>query len=84
MRSGCRCAYQCRLVLPFPQRKCDAYWEAQQARRWAKDVENFRNIDNSELRVGVMGLGEAGCRFVALPCLVVGARCGPLPEHRQQ
>lgn len=43
------------------QRKCDAYWEAQRARRWDKGVENFRNIDNSELRVGVMGLGEAPC-----------------------
>jgi glyoxylate/hydroxypyruvate reductase A len=42
------------------QRKCDAYWEAQRARRWAKEVENFRNIDNSELRIGVMGLGVMG------------------------
>lgn len=40
------------------QRKCDAYYRAQQQRHWAKDIENFRSIDNSELRVGIMGLGE--------------------------
>lgn len=48
----------CRILAPCLQRKCDAYWEAQRERRWAKEVENFRNIDNSELRVGIMGLGE--------------------------
>ena len=40
------------------QRKCDAYWWAQQEARWDKGIENYRNIDNSELSVGVMGLGE--------------------------
>ena len=50
---------QCCLPAPLVlQRKCDAYWEAQRERRWAKEVENFRNIDNSELRVGIMGLGQ--------------------------
>ena len=43
---------------PMPQRKCDAYLAAQRGRRWDKGIENFRNTDNSELRVGVMGLGE--------------------------
>ena len=43
---------------PALQRKCDAYWEAQREARWAKEVENFRNVDNEELHVGVMGLGE--------------------------
>ena len=43
---------------PTWQRKCDAYWEAQREARWAKEVENFRNVDNEELHVGVMGLGE--------------------------
>ncbi|GAB4819814.1 hypothetical protein N2152v2_006860 [Parachlorella kessleri] len=42
------------------QRKCDDYWRAQQERRWAKDVENYRSVDNSELRVGIMGLGVMG------------------------
>ena len=39
------------------QRKCDDYWRAQRERRWAKDIENYRSVDNSELRVGIMGLG---------------------------
>lgn len=51
---------------PSLQRKCDAYMEAQRERRWAKDVENFRNIDNSELRIGVMGLGELPSMLLAL------------------
>ncbi|PSC71738.1 Glyoxylate hydroxypyruvate reductase A [Micractinium conductrix] len=42
------------------QRKCDAYMVAQRAARWDKGVENFRNVDNRELRVGVMGLGVMG------------------------
>jgi glyoxylate/hydroxypyruvate reductase A len=41
------------------QRRCDAYWAAQRAARWDKGIENFRNVDNAELRVGVMGLGES-------------------------
>lgn len=40
------------------QRRCDAYLEAQRDGRWDKGIEDFRNVDNSELRVGVMGLGE--------------------------
>ncbi len=50
------------------QRKCDSYWQAQQAQRWAKDIENFRNIDNGELRVGVMGLGVMGGAVVDVLC----------------
>lgn len=42
------------------QRKCDAYWHAQLEGRWDKSVENYRNIDNAELKVGVMGLGVMG------------------------
>ena len=42
------------------QRKCDEYWAAQRACRWDKGIENFRNIDNAELRVGVMGAGVMG------------------------
>lgn len=46
-------------VFSWPQRKCDAYMVAQRAARWDKGVENFRNVDNRELRVGVMGLGAS-------------------------
>ena len=42
------------------QRKCDAYYLAQQASTWDKDIENNDNIDNEELRIGVMGLGVMG------------------------
>ena len=42
------------------QRKCDEYLEAQRESRWDKSIENFRNIDNSELSVGVMGSGVMG------------------------
>lgn len=42
------------------QRKCDAYMAAQQQRRWDKGIEDFRNVDNGELRVGIMGLGVMG------------------------
>jgi glyoxylate/hydroxypyruvate reductase A len=42
------------------QRKCDNYWIAQSEGRWDKSVENFRNVDNAELKVGVMGLGVMG------------------------
>lgn len=44
--------------LPSLQRKCDAYMAAQQQRRWDKGIEDFRNVDNGELRVGIMGLGK--------------------------
>ena len=42
------------------QRRCDAYWTAQRDARWDKSIENFRNIDNSELGIGVMGAGVMG------------------------
>lgn len=42
------------------QRKCDAYAAAQRESKWDKSIENFRNIDNAELRVGVMGAGVMG------------------------
>ncbi|KAL4424688.1 hypothetical protein ABPG77_004495 [Micractinium sp. CCAP 211/92] len=42
------------------QRKCDAYLAAQQQRRWDKGIEDFRSVDNGELRVGIMGLGVMG------------------------
>ena len=45
-------------LAPMLQRKCDAYLAAQRQRLWDKGIENFRNTDNSELRVGIMGLGE--------------------------
>ena len=49
------------------QRRCDAYLAAQRQRRWAKDVEHFRNIDNAELRVGILGLGECEAFSPARP-----------------
>lgn len=42
------------------QRRCDEYWHAQLKKNWDKGIENFRNVDNSELRVGVMGMGVMG------------------------
>lgn len=42
------------------QRRCDEYAAAQAAGRWDKSIENYRNVDNAELRVGVMGLGVMG------------------------
>jgi phosphoglycerate dehydrogenase-like enzyme len=44
------------------QRRCDAYARAQRERRWDKAIENFRSVDNAELRVGVMGLGALRAR----------------------
>ena len=44
------------------QRKCDDYFRAQMECRWDKSVENYKNIDNHEVRVGVMGLGLMGAR----------------------
>jgi len=44
------------------QRKCDDYFRAQIECRWDKSVENYKNIDNHEVRVGVMGLGLMGAR----------------------
>lgn len=42
------------------QRKCDAYYQAQMDSRWDKSVENYKNVDNHEISVGVMGLGVMG------------------------
>lgn len=42
------------------QRRCDAYLQAQRDHLWDKGIENYKNIDNAELRVGVMGLGVMG------------------------
>lgn len=42
------------------QRKCDAYYQAQMESRWDKSVENYKNVDNHEISVGVMGLGVMG------------------------
>lgn len=42
------------------QRKCDAYYMAQMESRWDKGVENYKNIDNQEVSIGVMGLGVMG------------------------
>jgi len=54
----CREYGMLKVACPFwLQRKCDDYWRAQQERRWDKDIENYRSVDNSELRVGIMGLG---------------------------
>ncbi len=44
------------------QRKCDDYFRAQMQCRWDKSVENYKNIDNHEMRVGVMGLGMMGAK----------------------
>ena len=44
------------------QRKCDDYFRAQMESRWDKSVENYKNVDNHEVRVGVMGLGLMGGR----------------------
>ena len=44
------------------QRKCDEYFRAQLECRWDKSVENYKNIDNHEMRVGVMGLGLMGAK----------------------
>jgi glyoxylate/hydroxypyruvate reductase A len=44
------------------QRKCDDYFRAQMECRWDKSVENYKNIGNHEVRVGVMGLGLMGAR----------------------
>jgi glyoxylate/hydroxypyruvate reductase A len=42
------------------QRKCDAYFAAQRESKWDKSIENFRNVDNAELQVGVLGAGVQG------------------------
>ena len=69
----------------------DAYLAAQQAGDWGcgKAVENYRQVDNGELGVGVMGVGHLGGAAVTLllaagyrvstwtrrPREVPGARC---------
>ncbi|EFN53749.1 hypothetical protein CHLNCDRAFT_59729 [Chlorella variabilis] len=50
------------------QRKCDEYLAAQQAQSWdqGKAVESYRQVDNGELRVGVMGAGHLGSAAIDL------------------
>ena len=81
--------------MPTPQtcsKQCsDAYLAAQQAGDWGggKAIENYRQVDNGELGVGVMGVGSMGGAAVDLllaagyrvstwtrrPREVPGARC---------
>jgi glyoxylate/hydroxypyruvate reductase A len=42
------------------QRKCDEYFRAQMDSRWDKSIEEYKNIDNHEVSIGVMGLGVMG------------------------
>ena len=42
------------------QRKCDEYYHAQMDSRWDKSIENYKNIDNGQVSVGVMGVGLMG------------------------
>lgn len=40
------------------QRRMEEYAVAQRERRWAKeDVENYTQVDNGDLTVGILGLG---------------------------
>ena len=36
------------------------YIVAQREKRWAKDIEDFNQVDNPDLRVGILGLGVMG------------------------
>jgi len=41
------------------QRRMEEYAVAQREKRWAKeDVEKYTQVDNADLTVGVLGLGE--------------------------
>lgn len=42
------------------QRKCDEYYQAQMDSRWDKGIENYKNIDNAQVSIGVMGMGLMG------------------------
>ena len=53
------------------QRKCDEYYIAQHESRWDKSIEDYKNRDNEEMRVGVMGLGVMG-RKVAESLVMLG------------
>lgn len=65
---------------PSPPRCSDAYLAAQQACSWAqgKAVESFRQRDNGELHVGVMGAGHMGMATIRLLLVrrVAGAMAG--------
>lgn len=42
---------------PCPLCCSDAYLEAQRAHRWDMQVEEAMQLDNADVRVGIMGLG---------------------------
>ena len=42
------------------------YIVAQREKRWAKDIEDFNQVDNSDLRVGILGLGVMGAATAEL------------------
>lgn len=33
------------------------YAVAQKEKRWAKEIEDFSQVDNADLRIGILGLG---------------------------
>ena len=40
------------------QRRMEEYAAAQRERRWSKeDVENYTQVDNADVTVGILGLG---------------------------
>ncbi len=69
------------------QRKCDDYFRAQMACRWDKSVENYKNIDNHEVSVGVMGLGLMGAKvaktLAGLGYEVYGWKRTPVSDGRE-
>lgn len=42
------------------QRKFEEYYEAQRVKRWDLEIEGRRNLDNRDVKVGVMGFGLMG------------------------
>jgi phosphoglycerate dehydrogenase-like enzyme len=36
------------------------YRLAQQEKRWAKDIEDYRPRDNADMKIGILGLGVMG------------------------
>ena len=56
------------------QRRMEAYAAAQRERRWAKDVEDYTQVDNAQLRVGILGLGS---RTVLLKTYLTAAGRSP-------
>lgn len=55
-----RMATFCLWAVTNIQRKCDEYYRAQMESKWDKSIENYKNIDNHEVSIGVMGLGTMG------------------------